>query len=94
MKLLHVEDNLSNLTLVGDLLAEQSQPNLFTVFHRFGPNRPTSTWTGLGLTLSKRFVKAIGGKIGVENRSGVISTFLIDLPRPNPASVQTKTSGL
>jgi len=37
---------------------------------------------------------AMGGKIGVENRFGVGSTFCIDLPRPNPASFETKASGL
>jgi hypothetical protein len=36
----------------------------------------------------------MGGKIGVENRFGVGSTFWIDLPRPNPASFENKASGL
>jgi hypothetical protein len=36
----------------------------------------------------------MGGKIGVENRLGVGSTSWIDLPRPNPASFETKASGL
>jgi len=53
--------------------------------------------TGLGLSIAKRFVHALGGKIGVETNEGKGSTFWVNLPvtaanpiEPEPAPVRAQ----
>jgi signal transduction histidine kinase len=55
--------------------------SIFLEFHRADsmPARRRSG-TGLGLTISRRLTRALGGYITVESRLGVGSTFTIDLP--------------
>jgi len=53
---------------------------LFTPFDRLGAEQTSVEGTGLGLTLSKRLVEAMGGSIGVESTTGAGSTFWIELP--------------
>ena len=54
--------------------------DLFTPFARLGAERSGIEGTGLGLSLSKRFVEAMGGSIRVETTQNVGSTFLVELP--------------
>ena len=55
-----------------------SLPRVFDKFYR-GPDAPTGG-TGLGLSLVKGFVEAIGGKVTAENRIGGGALFTIALP--------------
>ncbi|MFN2508337.1 MAG: ATP-binding protein, partial [Chthoniobacterales bacterium] len=53
---------------------------LFTPFERLGAEQSAIEGTGLGLTVAKRLVEAMDGKIGVECGAGAGSTFWIELP--------------
>ncbi len=54
---------------------------IFDEFHRAASTSSRRRQgTGLGLTISRRLARALGGDIGVESRLGVGSTFELDLP--------------
>jgi ammonium transporter len=63
---------------------------IFDEFHRADStdSRPRRG-TGLGLTISRRLARQLGGDVTVESRLGVGSTFTLDLPL-NHAGEQTK----
>ncbi|MEO9181647.1 MAG: PAS domain S-box protein [Acidimicrobiales bacterium] len=56
------------------------QPRLFTAFDRLDADMKGIDGTGLGLALSKSFMEAINGTIGVNSAPGTGSTFWIELP--------------
>lgn len=61
-----------------------SQKELNNLFQAFGQGNSSIQskygGTGLGLTISKRFVELMGGKISVKSSPGVGSTFLFEIP--------------
>jgi signal transduction histidine kinase len=79
----------------GTGIAPEDQPRVFERFYRVDPARARSTGgAGLGLTIARAFVRAMGGEIGVNSRLGDGSHFWIRLPRAEQARPDRKPVGL
>ena len=61
-------------------IADEDQVRIFEAFQR-GDRRRSVEGTGLGLTLSKRFVELHGGRIWVSSAVGEGSEFGFAIPR-------------
>ncbi len=59
----------------GEGIAAADLPRLFRPFSRLSPGQPRVPGAGLGLYVSKAFVEAMGGEIGVVSEPGAGSTF-------------------
>ena len=68
-----------NVTDTGPGISAERQAALFAPFERLGAETSGVEGTGLGLSLSKNLVEAMGGCIGVDSELGVGSTFWIEL---------------
>ncbi len=68
------------VTDTGVGIAADKLERLFTPFDRLGAEASGTEGTGLGLTLSKHLVEAMGGVLTVDSRPGVGSTFSVGLP--------------
>nr|WP_290512559.1 PAS domain S-box protein [Aeromicrobium sp.] len=73
-------------------IAECDLARLFLPFERLGAEQSDVEGTGLGLTLAKHLVKAMGGEVGATSQAGVGSSFwvelpLTDAPRERPADL-------
>ena len=58
------------------------QDAVFEEFRQVGTAEKKAEGTGLGLTLSRKFIELHGGKIWVTSAVGVGSTFTFTLPLP------------
>jgi PAS domain S-box-containing protein len=56
-------------------IPDEAREKIFTPLYTTKPGG-----MGLGLTYSKRAVQALGGKIGFESKSGIGTTFIVELP--------------
>ena len=69
--------------------------DLFVPFERLGAENTQVQGDGIGLALSYKLVKLMGGQIGVESIPGRATTFYLDLPaesespQPAPASLKS-----
>ncbi|OGV71806.1 MAG: hypothetical protein A3B82_04080 [Methylophilales bacterium RIFCSPHIGHO2_02_FULL_57_10] len=61
-------------------ISRENQAQLFQSFNRLGMEGAGIEGTGIGLALTKRLVELIGGKIGLESKEGIGSTFWVSLP--------------
>lgn len=69
------------ITDTGHGIADDRLAQLFVPFERLGAEGSDVEGTGLGLSLSKRLVEAMGGSIGVDSEIGRGSTFWIEIDR-------------
>ncbi len=81
-----------SVTDTGPGIADADRGRLFQPFEQLdGSIRRRYGGTGLGLTISKRFVELHGGRMGLESKAGVGTTFYfrlpIDPPLPEDAGV-------
>ena len=64
----------------GPGISPEYQKRLFVPFDRLGAEQSSVEGTGLGLSLSRQLVEAMGGKLGMESELGEGSTFWVELP--------------
>lgn len=83
-------------------IATQDLPRLFLPFDRIGTQTNHAKGTGLGLTLSRDLMTAMGGTLQVTSQEGVGSIFTASIPLASadgdqepstPAATTTSTSG-
>ena len=64
----------------GPGIAPERQAELFQPFSRLGAEMSDIEGTGIGLTITKRLVGLMGGRIGFDSQVGQGSTFWVDIP--------------
>ena len=64
----------------GNGISPEDLPHIFEPFYQ-GQNAQKAQSTGIGLTLTKQLVEAMGGTITVESTMGKGTTFTVDVPR-------------
>jgi PAS domain S-box-containing protein len=78
------EEGITNIRIsitdTGLGISPKDIPKLFKPFERIGAERTDTEGTGLGLTVVKKLMDAMGGRIGVESEPGIGSTFWIEFP--------------
>jgi PAS domain S-box-containing protein len=70
-----------SITDTGKGIAEEFQDSLFDPFDRLGYENSQIDGTGIGLSIAKRLIEAMDGRIGVESEVGSGSTFWFELPK-------------
>ncbi|MEZ5738738.1 MAG: ATP-binding protein [Burkholderiaceae bacterium] len=79
---LHGDENQCRLSVTdeGQGMTAEQMKHLFTPFRRFGQAAQSVEGTGLGLTISRRLVQMMGGRISVQSTPGEGSRFEVSLP--------------
>jgi CheY-like chemotaxis protein len=82
----------------GHGITEQGMARLFEPFSRLGAEGSAIEGTGIGLSISKRLVEVMDGRIGADSAAGKGSRFWIELPSdrlaPPPSDRLTQPAGL
>jgi len=68
----------------GHGIPRERMKGLFEPFNRLGAESSEIEGTGIGLTISKRLIEQMGGRIGAQSEPGVGSVFWIELPQVEP----------
>jgi two-component system sensor histidine kinase/response regulator len=74
----------------GKGIAAALHGEVFQPFNRLGAELTEEEGTGLGLTISRRFVEAMNGKIGFESAQGEGSKFWVEMPVASEAAAETR----
>jgi PAS domain S-box-containing protein len=61
---------------------------LFQPFNRLGAEKSAVEGTGIGLTITRRIMQAMGGTVDVQSTPGVGSTFWVELPQDTLAGAE------
>ncbi|WNG41026.1 HAMP domain-containing histidine kinase [Archangium violaceum] len=80
------EEALLSVVDRGIGISAEEMRNLFAPFKRMGRARETAPGIGLGLSVARRIVEAHGGRIEVDSRPGMGSTFRVRLPLSHAAA--------
>lgn len=70
-----------SVTDTGDGLSETQQKQLFKAFNRLGLEQTEIEGTGIGLVITKKIIELMDGRIGMDSKVGVGSTFWLELPK-------------
>ena len=73
-------------------IAPDQLATIFEPFEQVGDMRRRLAGTGLGLTISRQYVRLMGGEIQVESRPGQGSTFRIEVEAPPVQAVRAATA--
>ncbi len=65
----------------GSGISEQDLEFIFEAFYQTHSGQTENRGTGLGLTITKRLVEALGGSISVQSKAGQGTTFYLSFPR-------------
>ncbi len=81
-----------SVTDTGAGIPADELPHLFERFFQAkNQEHAKAGGTGIGLSLTRELVKAMGGEISVESKLGVGSTFLVKLPMTNNSAFEEKS---
>lgn len=72
-----------NISDTGVGMSAQQIANLYEPFNRLGAENTHVDGLGIGLTISKRLIELMGGRVGVESVPGSGSTFWFELQNAN-----------
>jgi anti-sigma regulatory factor (Ser/Thr protein kinase) len=78
----------------GTGMPPEYQSRVFAPFDRLHADQSDVQGTGLGLTLSKRLIELMAGRIGLESEPGSGTTFWIDLPGTEDPSTRIDSKRL
>lgn len=76
------------VTDTGYGIPQEKQADLFTPFTRFVEDESSIEGTGIGMTITKQLVEAMGGSISFTSEIGLGTTFTVTLPFDETAQVQ------
>ncbi len=82
-----------SVTDSGTGIPDEKMDFLFEPFARLGAETSSIEGTGIGLTITKKLVEAMSGKIGVESEAGKGSMFYVDFPLGEKPEIKTGTTG-